>query len=169
MELRSILAGETYSDLLEGRLLAHENKKLYRLLAAMHFPRVSIEYILDDDSPELDFAAAYSWPFVDVLEDLPNNNAATGATANTQGLDQKQTGQRNGYYIYRPAESAFEDRLPSYFYVLNFTGDPSNPDFTHSELHVFWMSDLAPDRLDEVLSEIRSTVDFSSASRDVDL
>ena len=145
--------------------MAHENKKLYRILAAAHFPRVSIEYILDDDSPELDFSAAYSWKFVDALKDVPDDMATP--TQLSEG-DHKPTGQRHGTYIYQPSVNEFEDRLPYHYYVLNFVGEPSNPDFTHSELRVFWMSDLAPDQLNEVLSELRSTVDFSSASRDVD-
>lgn len=157
MELRSIFAGKTYASLIEGSLTEVENRRLHRLLSEMRAPQFNIELIFEDDedADPGNFGEGDPTPFLAYPDSHKDSN--------------ERNQNRKGWYCYQPTASQFENGLPEFYYFFEFNGEPTNPTFMYSELRVFWMSTLPPEKLTEVLAELRSEIDLNAASRDVDL
>ena len=156
MELRQLLSGETYAHLLEGRHTARENRKLYAALIDIRFPQVNLNFLFDDD----DFDTALDQDADGTFAGL-NAEETSEKGSSTGPLHTMTTRKRpEAWYRFTPSDAEHADRLPAYYYMFYFTGNPRSERRTHSELRVFWMSDLPPDRLNEVLTELRSRVDL---------
>lgn len=165
MELRKVLSGETYAHLIEGRPTERENRRLYAALTAIRFPQVNLDFLFDDDDLDAPFDGGTDNQVARLnVEEASEKSASTGPL-HTMTIRRKP----EAWYRFTPTDAQYAGRLPAHYYLFYFTGNPRSDDYTHSELRVFWMSDLPPEKLNEVLTELRAAVDLVSASRDVDV
>lgn len=165
MQLRNMLSGETYAHLLEGRHTERENRRLYAALTDIRFPHVNLNFLFEDDDFDtaLDLDEDGSFAGLNV-EETSEKGSSTGPL-HTMTIRRRP----EAWYRFTPSDAQYADRLPAHYYLFYFTGDPRSDDYTHSELRVFWMSDLPPEKLSEVLAELKAAVDLVAASRDVDV
>ena len=165
MELRQLLSGETYAHLLEGRHTERENRKLYAALIDIRFPQVNLNFLFDDDDFDTALDQDADDPFAGVNSEETSEKGSSTGPLHTMTIRKRP----EAWYRFTPSDAQYADRLPAHYYLFYFTGDPRSDDYTHSELRVFWMSDLPPARLPEVLAELHAQVDLVAASRDVDV
>ncbi len=165
MELRKVLSGETYAHLIEGHHTERENRRLYAALTAIRFPQVDLDFLFEEDG-------------FDTALDLEEDDSFAGLNVEETSEKGSPTGPLHtmtirrmpeAWYRFTPSDAQYAARLPAHYYLFYFTGNPRSDDYSFSELRVFWLSDLPPEKLNEVLTELRAAVDLVSASRDVDV
>lgn len=165
MQLRNMLSGETYAQLLEGRYTESQNRLLYNALIDIRFPEVKLNSLFEEDDFDTALDLENDDPFTDLNARETLEKGSPTDPVHTMTIQRKP----EAWYRFTPSDDQYVNGLPAHYYLFYFTGASSSDDYTHSELYVFWMSDLAPEHLYDVLTELRDAVNLAAHSRDVNV